>query len=235
MTIKILDINIHKGFGWDGMRSTFKKLNMCIHELNPDLIFFQEILGNQAEALVLDIWPHYGYGKNVAHVKNHYGNAILSKFPIVSSQNFDLSAHSFEHRGLLHSILLINNQTVHLLCVHLGLFRRGRFKQFEKIVSYIRASIAENEAIILAGDFNDWDSRATAPLVQGLKLHEAFLTLHGDYAKTFHALAPILKLDRLYCRGFDIIYAQRLVHSSWRLLSDHIGLEVHLNFASKIK
>jgi len=230
MNIKTLNLNIHKGIGWHKLKPTFKELDACIRELGPDLIFFQEILGRQAEHLVLDTWPHYSYGQNVAHVKGHYGNAILSKFPILFSENFDLSTHHFDRRGLLHSIAMINDELrVHFLCVHLGLFKKGRDKQLEKIVSYITSKISEQDPIILAGDFNDWTSRATMPLIDGLGLQEAFLNIHGAYARTFPAWAPVFKLDRFYCRGFEIISAERLIQQSRRFLSDHLGLTVTLN------
>lgn len=229
MIIKIVNFNIHKGKGWHNLKSTLKELDHQIREQKPDLLFFQEIRGMQAEHLVLDKWPHYSFGKNVVHSKGDYGNAILSKFPIIFSENFDLSAHRFERRGLLHSVAILPNQScLHLLCVHLGLFKRGRKMQFEKIATHIKSEISHSEAIILAGDFNDWTSHATSYLVHELGLQEAFLALQGSYAKTFPAWKPFLKLDRVYSRGFEILQAKALTQPSWRFLSDHIGLEVIL-------
>jgi endonuclease/exonuclease/phosphatase family metal-dependent hydrolase len=225
MTIKILCMNVHKGHDWLGRKKSLHFLDNNIKKLQPDLIFFQEILGKDADYLVLDNWPHYSYGKNVIHATHHYGNAILSKFPIVFSENFNLSTHRFEQRGLLHSTILLPNQHhMHLLCVHLGLFRRGRGKQLKIIVDHIEKHIPQNEPIILAGDFNDWSSEATRPLIKGLVLHEAFLTHQGNYAKTFPSWSPLLMLDRIYFRGFNVTHAERLIEKSWRKISDHIGI-----------
>lgn len=234
MLIKVLNINIHKGLGWHNLRPTFRELDANIREMRPDLIFFQEILGRQAESLIIDTWPHYSYGQNVAHPQNHYGNAILSKFPIIYSENFDLSFYNFERRGLLHSIIAITDTMhIHLLCVHLGLFVKGRDHQIEHIVKHIQSTISANDPIILAGDFNDWTSRVTKPLIHGLGLQEAFLNFQGTYAKTFPSWAPLLKLDRLYFRDFEILFAQRLIQKSWRSISDHIGLEVDLELIAR--
>lgn len=222
-------MNVHKGYGWLKQRKTLHLLDKRIKTLQPDLIFFQEILGNDADYLVLDNWPHFSYGKNVAHVKNHYGNAILSKFPIVFSENFNLSMHRFEQRGLLHCTILIADQTyIHLLCVHLGLFQKGREKQIEIITRHIEKHVLNNEPIILAGDFNDWSNNATESLIEGLALHEAFLMHTGSSAKTFPAWAPIFRLDRVYFRGFKVISTERLIEKSWRIISDHLGLYVEL-------
>lgn len=229
MIIKILNFNIHKGIGWHRLKKTFHELDHRIQQHKPDMIFLQEIRGAQAEQLILDHWPHYSYGKNVVHAKGDYGNAILSKLPIIFSENFNLSTHRFERRGLLYSIVEQPNQSrLHLLCVHLGLFRKGRKKQLEKIVDHIKLHIGPSEPIILAGDFNDWTSQATCYLIEDLQLQEAFLTLNGSYAKTFPAWKPFLKLDRVYCRHLQIVQAKTLIEQHWKFLSDHIALEVSL-------
>ncbi len=230
LTIKIINLNIHKGMGWHNFKPTFQELNTALRETKPDVVFLQEVLGKQAEALILDTWPHYSYGKNVTHSTEHYGNAILSKFPILFSENFNLSSHQFERRGLLHSTIEINKELkVHLLCVHLGLFQIGRDKQLKKIAEHVQSYIHKDDPIILAGDFNDWSNRATLPLINEMGLQEAFLNFHGSYARTFPAWAPLLKLDRIYYRKFHVTCAERLIQKNWRSLSDHIGLEVDLN------
>lgn len=229
MHIKVLSFNIHKGIGWRRGHSTLALLHEQIHLLNPDLIFFQEIRGRQAESFIQVSRPHHAYGQNVVHSQGHYGNAIVTRFPILYSENFNLTSHRFEKRGLLHTIVkLPNDRQLHLLCVHLGLFRIGRIKQLDIIVNHIVKNIPENEPIILGGDFNDWSSSATTPLIKELALHEAFLAVQGSYAKTFPAWSPLLKLDRIYCRGFHVISAERKNDKSWRKLSDHLAIDAHL-------
>ena len=151
MTIKVLSFNVHKGIGWHPFRLTFQKIDEEIRKLSPDIIFFQEILGHHAENIVLDVWPHFHYGKNVIYPKGHFGNAIFSKFPIIYSENFDLSTYLLERRGLLHSVVTLPNQSqLHLLCVHLGLFKKSRKKQYEKIIAYIDSTIGHDEPVIFS-------------------------------------------------------------------------------------
>lgn len=228
--IRILSFNIHKGVGWIIRKSTLKQLHNQIRVLHPDLIFFQEIRGSQFEFLAEEFWPHFSYGKNAIYTKGHHGNAILSKFPILYSENIDLSMNRYDRRGLLHSIIPFSShhQQLHLLCVHLGLLSKDRCHQLNKIVKYIQANIPPSEPLILGGDFNDWGCTASEPLIEGLGLQEAFLHNHGAYAKTFPAWAPFLRLDRLYFRGFKVDEARRLIYKPWRLLSDHIALMVYL-------
>lgn len=231
MNLQILSYNIHKGIGWSITPTTIYHIQSQIQETHSDIIFLQEVRGIQCDLLRSELSPHVAYGKNAIYKRGHHGNAILSKFPIIFSENINLSMHRFEHRGVLHSIIKPDekNQPIHLLCTHLGLFSKDRRKQLDIIVKYINNNIPENQPIILGGDFNDWTGYATEPLIHNLEFQEAFLNIHSSYAKTFPAWVPILKLDRMYFRGFSVNYANRLIHKPWRYLSDHIAIEVSLN------
>lgn len=230
MHIRILSFNIHKGIGWGIPKLTINQIHEQLHELDSDIIFLQEVQGSHFETLASGIWPHFSYGKNAISPKGHHGNAILSKFPISFSDNINISMHRYERRGLLHAMVDVPHHSIplHLICVHLGLFRNDRKKQIKKIIEYMQLHIPEHAPLILGGDFNDWNTFATIPLVNDLGLHEAFLSNHGKYANTFPAWAPILKLDRIYARGFHIQQAHRLTNKSWRFLSDHIAIEAQL-------
>jgi len=230
--IRLLSFNIHKGVGWRSRKSSFNQIQTEIIELRPDIVLLQEVLGSQFEALSSKIWTHCRYGKNSAYKQGHQGNVILSNYPIIHTENIDLSMHRYEHRGLLHSILqpTEHRYPFHLLCAHLGLFPRDRHKQISKIIEYIKSNIPANQRIILAGDFNDWNGYATKPLKNNIGLDEAFIAQHRACARTFPAWAPIFKLDRVYCRGFQIKQAHRLLKNPWKQLSDHIGIEVTLEY-----
>ena len=87
------------------------------------------------------------------------------------------------------------------------------------------------EPVIIAGDFNDWRSRATAPLKKTLGANEAFEQLHGSHARTFPCWLPALKLDRVYFRGLDVKKAELLDGPPWNELSDHAALSVELTLS----
>ncbi len=230
MDIRIMSFNIHKGVGWMLRQSTMDQIRRQLRILNPDVILLQEVRGHQFDLLCSEVWSHFSYGKNAISPRGHYGNAILSKFPISFTENIDLTTHRYERRGLLHSIILLEKPSIniHLLCVHLGLLKIDRAKQLNKVIEFIKSRIPNDEYIIFGGDFNDWSGFATKHLVFDLGFREAFLTTTGHYARTYPVWAPMLKLDRLYSRGFQIIKAERLLHKPWRALSDHVALEVAL-------
>lgn len=233
MDLQMLCFNIHKGIGWGPHRSSIRQIQNQVIASNSDIILLQEIRGFQFELLSATDWQYIAYGKNALYQKGH-GNAILSKYPIIHSENIDLTLRSFERRGMLYSVikLPLQKKLLHLFCVHLGLLARDRRKQINFIAKYIEENIAKDDLIILGGDFNDWNNYATKPIINSLSFQEAFLHAHQTYAKTFPAWAPLLKLDRLYFRGFDVNYAYRLTEKPWRFLSDHIALLASLKIVT---
>lgn len=230
MKIRILSYNVHKGIGWVGKRSTLQELRLQIDQLKPDLIFLQEVCGKQSEYLAEELFPYISYGKNSIYKSGHHGNAILSQFPITYSQNTDISMSAYEKRGLLHVITHPHHSIhpLHLICVHLGLLKKYRHKQLKKLTHYVQKHIPKHQPLIIGGDFNDWRKHASEHMIENLGLKECFLEHHGNYANTFPAWGPILKLDRIYVRGFHISEAKRQIHSNWKKISDHIALNVCL-------
>jgi endonuclease/exonuclease/phosphatase family metal-dependent hydrolase len=241
----ILSYNIHKGFS-SVKKFTLHRMRDEIRQVHPDLIFIQEVHGaqprrrerlskdkrskrsalSQFEFLAHDIWPHFSYGQNATYTNGHHGNAILSKYPILSSNNLDLSSNRLERRGLLHATIQLPSLTLplNIFCTHLNLLENGRKKQLLHVSKHIRRSFAKKTPLILAGDFNDWRQSANKYLKKSVGLDEAFENLHGDNAKTFPSAYPLLPLDRIYFRGLDLVRAQSLTHRPWRSLSDHVPI-----------
>jgi hypothetical protein len=141
-------------------------------------------------------------------------------------ENYDISAYRFERRGLLHSVTQLegNETPIHCFCVHLALFERGRERQLDEIIRYID-SLAEGGPTIVAGDFNDWRNRVSAPM-RAAGFQEVFEVLTGAPAKTFPSVKPMLPMDRIYVRGLKI-HSAAVLHE-WLKLSDHLGITAEL-------
>ena len=236
--LRVLSYNIHKGFTLS-QAFALGGIRERIRTVQADIVFLQEVQGDhsgykkkvkdwagpQLEYLADSIWSHYAYGKNAVYSEGHHGNAILSKYPIRSYENIDISNNRFERRGILHAVVEWEGSPLHLLCVHLDLTGGGRKKQNERIVQRIEEAIPSDERLILAGDFNDWRGLATAHFKERLELHEAFQSVHGSHAKTFPAPFPFLTLDRMYFRGLYPVDAKCHEGNPWSQLSDHVAIE----------
>src|SRR5687767_14004327 len=109
--IKALSYNIHKGFTIRNKDFVLKKIRKAIHDVDPDIIFLQEVVGYhiedsheiedwpttaQFEYLAHELYEHYAYGKNAIYTKGHHGNAVLSKFPILFWENINISTNKLE-------------------------------------------------------------------------------------------------------------------------------------------
>lgn len=236
--IKVLTYNIHKGFSPGRLRFQLPKMRDALQSVNADLVFLQEVLGEsqreskrrkewpdatQIEYIAQEIWPHAIYGKNVIYDTGHHGSAILSKYPILTWQNINIAKMRFASRSILHAEVAVNDTRLHCLCVHMGLLKQERREQLQQLQELLCEIVAAEEPIVIAGDFNDWRKHATLYLEQ-LGFVEAFKATTGDYAKTFPALRPTLRADRIYYRNLELINTVNYTHRQWRVLSDHLPI-----------
>lgn len=242
--VRILTLNMHKGFTFFNRRFILPELRDAVRALSTDIVFLQEVHGthrehaerfsnwpkvSQYEFLADSMWPEYSYGRNAVYPHGDHGNALLSKYPITRYQNLDVSIGKIEQRGLLYSLLkLPNHKQLHAICVHLGLRENHRRQQLKLLCDLVE-SLPEKEAVIVAGDFNDWRVRANKILAQ-VGFHEAFLNAFGKSAKSFPARWPLLSLDRVYIRNATSLNPEVLHDLPWSHLSDHapLSVEVHI-------
>jgi endonuclease/exonuclease/phosphatase family metal-dependent hydrolase len=244
-TLRIATFNTHKGFTHFNARFVLHSQRELLRKLHADVIFLQEVqdvhtkhskrfeawsTSGQVEYLSDTIWSDYAYGKNSVYPAGHHGNALLSKFPIINSTNHDISAHAVEQRGMLHSEINVTgwDTSLHAICIHLGLFAHWRRQQLDAIAKYIEQHVPANAPLIIAGDFNDWTTRSGRVFATRLHLKEVFEHHAGKPARSFPAWLPMLRMDRIYVRGFQISHVE--VHSGAHFVkvSDHAILTATL-------
>jgi endonuclease/exonuclease/phosphatase family metal-dependent hydrolase len=243
--LTVVTYNIHKGFSALNRRLVVHEIRERLHSLAPDVVFLQEVQGAHLRHSRRHLtWPeasqheflaheggHFAYGMNAEYRDGHHGNAIVSRYPILKSENLDISHHALESRGLLHCEMAVPGWQVPLHCinVHLGLWARSRRFQLEWLCERIREAVPGNAPLVVAGDFNDWRGTASKMLGRELGLAEAFESAHGRHARSFPARLPLLSLDRIYVRGLKVGSTQRLAEGQWSRLSDHAALAAKLS------
>ncbi|GAA4337617.1 endonuclease/exonuclease/phosphatase family protein [Pigmentiphaga soli] len=190
-SLRIVSYNIHKGRSALGGRESLHELRLGLHGLRADLVFLQEVQGRndkrgtlheQHEVLAAALRLEAAYGRNAVYRHTDHGNALLSRFPIVSHVNEDISDHAMEQRGILHACIDIDNRIVHCFVVHFGLFAGSRVRQAAALIARIESEVPAGAPVLIAGDFNDWNNVLSGILVRRLDLHEVFATapLRGD-------------------------------------------------------
>jgi len=108
------------------------------------------------------------------------------------------------------------------------LFAPWRRQQLVDVAEYIEQQVPIGAPLIIAGDFNDWSMRAGRVFAERLKVREVFEHHVGKPARSFPAWLPMLRMDRIYVRGFHVKHVE--VHSGAHFLnlSDHAILTATL-------
>ncbi|MFA5940593.1 MAG: endonuclease/exonuclease/phosphatase family protein [Sinimarinibacterium sp.] len=232
---------MHKGFSFLNRRLVLHELREAVRDAGAEIVFLQEVVGAHEghaarhalwpktphyEFLADQIWRDFAYGRNAVYPKGHHGNALLSKFPIVSHRNHDISGDDRdERRGLLHCVVDLPGPAprLHTICVHLGLFASQRRRQLGLLCGLVESGVPDDAPLVIAGDFNDWRMEVHRTMrCEGLK--EVFVATCGAAARSFPARWPLLRLDRIYIRNLGICDHAVLALRPWSHLSDHAGL-----------
>jgi len=238
MRFRLITYNIHKGIGGVDRRYDLQRIIDTLVRYDPDVVFLQEVddgvprsrHDRQVELLgeALDL-PHYAFQRNVSLTQGHYGNAILSRYPLHDAVDLDLTVRYKKRRRALIASCVVresHQRTVHLINCHLGLAGFERVLQLKKILDGDALRYLHYDTpVIIGGDFNDvWGTL-------GKRLLEpAGFEAANKAALTFPAVMPMRSLDKIFYRGalrFDHCFAGR--SNVAREASDHLPVVADFN------
>ena len=242
--LRVATYNIHKGVQGIGpaRRLEIHNLALAVEMLDADIICLQEVRAvNRREAEYFTRWPELPqadflapegyeavYHTNAITRDGEHGNALLSRWPIISHRQQDMSDHRFEQRGLLHVQLQALGTVMHVIVVHFGLIPASRFRQAIQLRRYIRREVPRDAPLLVAGDFNDWGSR-----VSRLLRRDALLTLEGPRTFTYPSRFPVAQLDQIFARGLQPISLATPRGRVWRRMSDHLPLIAEFEYSAQ--
>ncbi len=232
---RVATYNIHKGVQGLGplRRLEIHNLGLAVEAMDADLVCLQEVrLENRREAQRFAHWPHRGqadflapegyeavYRSNAITRHGEHGNALLSRWPVVTHQHEDMSDHRLEQRGLLHVTVGLPGCEVHALVVHLGLIRASRVRQIEQLMRFIDREVPAAAPLVLAGDFNEWSGWMRSAIAElGLG------GWPGPRQATYPSRLPLVQLDHVFSRGLAPIGLHVPRGPIWSRMSDHLPL-----------
>jgi endonuclease/exonuclease/phosphatase family metal-dependent hydrolase len=224
-SFSVMTYNIRSLLSKKRQDRVFEKLN-CAKEM-PDILCLQEAFrGKEKEfdfSILAKHYPHVAFGQNSTFFRGILGNAVLSRFPIVSWENYDLSIKGREPRGCLKTtIALPTGQNLYLLVLHLGLRHFERQEQFRFLSNYLE-QMSHAVPLLVSGDFNDWRYALHSLTYRNISLFDAHEIYTGSLARTFPAFCPVLPLDRIYFSGVTLKRTE-IWKKTWRTTSDHLPL-----------
>jgi endonuclease/exonuclease/phosphatase family metal-dependent hydrolase len=230
---RIVTYNVHKCVGVD-RRLDPARIVSVLKEINADIVALQEVLcihggvseDDQAHFIASGLGFKYCMGQNRELRGGIYGNLVLSRFPLLGSENHDISVAGLEERGCLRvDVALGKESRLHVYNVHLGTSFIERRRQARKLIS---ESILSDGKIpgprIMLGDFNEW----TRGLVTRL-LDEHFrsgdIRLHLKRSRTYPGLLPLIHLDHIYFdEALELEHAELHRSRAALLASDHLPI-----------
>jgi endonuclease/exonuclease/phosphatase family metal-dependent hydrolase len=236
MRFRVVTYNIHRAIGVD-RRFRPERIVRILESHGADIVLLQEVDDGVPRSRGMDLarelaaalgYPHLAVGHNVTLRKGRYGNATLSRHPILRERNIDLTIGMWKRRGCQHTAISLEGRAgrrrLDVFNLHLGLSSRQRERQVALLArSRELASLAPDLPCLVGGDFNDWRSRLSPLLTEGLKFRSATDRLRGGRPlPTYPAFLPRAPLDRIYYRGpLRLLSAQRCRLRLSRVASDH--------------
>jgi endonuclease/exonuclease/phosphatase family metal-dependent hydrolase len=224
--LTVATYNIHGAVGSDG-RFAPERIVEVLKEMSADIIALQEVpLGGIRFPNVLKMLEEAtGFsgveGPTKHDLERRYGNAVLSRYPILAKRAIDLSFRGREPRGAVDADVDCHGHPLRVVATHLGLQPAERRDQIRRLLQVFDT---ESMPVILLGDINEW-------FVWGRSLR--WLVSHFQAVPapaTFPSRWPIFALDRIWIRP-----RHRLVHVEVhatplaRVASDHLPLIAHID------
>jgi len=235
MKLRVLSYNIHKCIGGLDRRYEPERIGEVIAKLDPDVLMLQEVdagakrsNGDRQVDVIGELvgMNHRAWFPNVeVRGGGHYGNAVLSRFPVIESTNIDLTIRFKKRRSALHAVLRVRHhhggkdtdRTVHVFNMHLGLARYERKIQLRTFLdSHPFANLHADTPIVVGGDLNDVYGGL------GALLHPVGFRGPQRRPATFPAWGPLRALDAIFVRGAcELEHLARCESLLARRASDH--------------
>jgi endonuclease/exonuclease/phosphatase family metal-dependent hydrolase len=235
--LRVVTYNIHRAIGVD-RRFRPERIVRVLEHYGADVVMLQEVDEGVPRSRELNLakelaeaagYPHFALGHNVSLKKGRYGNATLSRFPIVRERNIELSvAQSWIRRGCQHTSINLGDgkRTLEVFNLHLGLSARERHQQVELLSrSHEFGGVDDETPMLVGGDFNDWRSLLWPTFTNGFGFRCATDSKTGRRGAlaTYPSFSPQGGLDRIYYRGsIRLVSTRRCRLQVSRVASDHL-------------
>ena len=242
-TFRITTYNIHKCRGLD-RRVRPRRIVEVLKETESDIIALQEVVGmdegelerNQVRFIAEELGFDFRIGENRRLHGGAYGNAVLTRLPIVAQRNHDITRREKEPRGCLEVMLALGGQrSAHLLRiynVHLGTGFFERRYQATRLIQVLEDNSDHARPRLLLGDFNEWPRGLVSSLLEK-HFNTAEPPRRLGRAWSYPGILPLAHVDHIYYDS-PLEVKKVAVHRSRLALiaSDHLPIVADFSYGS---
>lgn len=231
MTLRVATYNVHACVGADG-RHDPERVASVIDELQADVVALQEF--TYPATVAIETRRPVGFatlgqyecalGPTRQNTMQCFGNALLTRHPIVEVHRLDLSIERREPRGALAATLDVGGRPLHVLAAHLGLRVHERRFQVRQILEYVES--VQRTLFVVLGDFNDWLPGRSVVHVLDERLGRP------PRPASFPGKWPVVALDRIWVHPsarLRRVFAHATPAS--RVASDHLPVVADIDAA----
>ncbi|HZH62129.1 MAG TPA: endonuclease/exonuclease/phosphatase family protein [Metabacillus sp.] len=235
MEIKVMTFNIHHGVGID-KKLDLNRIAKVIEDSDADIIGLNEVdkhfskrslyknqIGWLAKQLNLEhaFSPSLTLRSNNSTKVRQYGNALLSRYPIIlkKTHSFNYVPGLIEGRSLLNATIQIHEQLFQIMVTHLSLNPYLQSKQIDYILNHLHHY---PHPIIIMGDWNmKPKSRQWRKITD--KVQDTWQIAGKGLGHTYPSSRPRSRLDYIFASSeLNVAKAEVMINST--KASDHLPL-----------
>lgn len=223
--IKIVTWNI-----WGG--ENIDNIIECLRTVDADIIGLQEVLeeldgsNNNAENIASALGYEWAYTPTCtldyehSHLlkihgytrEMHWGNAVLSKYPIVGNNTYVLSNH--KSRTALVTNIAVDSENLTAISTHLAYSKDSELIRSEQVDTLLK--VIPDERAIIMGDFNELPKSVVIE-----KMRERLIDTQENTASDSAQISEAERIDYIFTTK-DIKYSNsRIINSD---ASDHLPI-----------
>ena len=201
--VRVMTYNLHNGFNPDGYLG-MEALAMVIEESRPDIIALQEISRGWVISGRVDMLTWLSQRLDMPYVSGPtadplWGNAILSRYPIIEHENYELPPRNlFILRGFTSAVIdLGDGNRLRIIATHFHHLEGDSEVRQVQSASLVRFLDGTSNTVVL-GDFN---AEPAAPEMETLRqtgLIDAAGLVNPSPADTFNSVDPYQRIDYVW-------------------------------------
>src|SRR5678815_987199 len=183
--VRVMTYNIHVGVGMD-KKLDLQRIADVINAANPDFVGLQEVDRgvkrtegkDEIAELASMTRMEYAFAPNLDYQGGKYGVAILSRFPIKSTEHHMFeNKREAERRGMLRVEVEVNGKRLNFVTTHLDYqFADGRLFEAQQMLKFL-ADV--KGAMIVVADLNDEPAGSAYQLMR-TKFDDAWSACCGE-------------------------------------------------------